>query len=163
IMDHEQELDKTDDKDSPFPPVICYRDPADVRTIRRQSRLLLLALFITATAVVGVVYKSIQHPDRIVVAMSSGPTGHDQRPRARSNRSSQARERQAANRGHGLCSQDLPRLPLPSRSALACQRHRSRAAVDGAGPSKKVCAVSDRTKSPANTTRAAMERGLESR
>src|ERR1051326_47509 len=55
-------------------PVICYRDPADVRTIRRQSRLLMLALFVTATAVVGVVYKSIQRPDRIVVDMSSGRT-----------------------------------------------------------------------------------------
>jgi hypothetical protein len=58
--------------DGSLPPVICYRDPADVRTIRRQSRLLLLALFVTATAVVGVVYKSIQRPDRIVVDMSPG-------------------------------------------------------------------------------------------
>src|ERR1043165_46963 len=60
--------------DDSLPPVICYRDPADVRTIRRQSRLLLLALFVTATAVVCVVYKCIQLPDRIVVDMSSGRT-----------------------------------------------------------------------------------------
>src|SRR6185436_15853587 len=75
-MDHEQEVDQTavDEMESSLPPVICYRDPADVRTIRRQSRLLLLALFVTATAVVGVVYKSIQRPDRIVVDMSSGRT-----------------------------------------------------------------------------------------
>src|ERR1044071_1762384 len=75
-VDHEQEVDKTevDENDGPLPPVICYRDPADVRTIRRQSRLLLLALFVTATAVVGVVYKSLQRPDRIVVDMSSGRT-----------------------------------------------------------------------------------------
>jgi hypothetical protein len=53
-------------------PVICYRDPADVRTIRRQSRFLLLCLLITAVAIVGVVYKSIQRPDRIVVDLSSG-------------------------------------------------------------------------------------------
>ncbi|MDX6528453.1 MAG: hypothetical protein QOH41_743 [Blastocatellia bacterium] len=52
--------------------VICYRDPADVRTIRRQSRIIVLCLLIASTAVVGVVYKSIQKPDRIVVDMSSG-------------------------------------------------------------------------------------------
>ena len=55
-------------------PVICYRDPADVRTIRRQSLLIILAFIIAAIAVVGVVYKSIQRPDRIVVDMSSGRT-----------------------------------------------------------------------------------------
>ena len=53
-------------------PVICYRDPADVRTIRRQSRLILLSFAIVAIAVVGVVYKAIQRPDRIVVDMTSG-------------------------------------------------------------------------------------------
>lgn len=55
-------------------PVICYRDPADVRTIRRQSRMIILCLLITTTAIVGVVYKSIQRPDRMVVDMSSGRT-----------------------------------------------------------------------------------------
>jgi hypothetical protein len=55
-----------------LPPVICYRDPADVRTIRRQSWLIALAFTITAVAIVGVVYKSIQRPDRIVVDMASG-------------------------------------------------------------------------------------------
>src|SRR6266851_3488669 len=55
-------------------PVICYRDPADVRTIRRQSWLIILSFIIAAVAVVGVVYKSIQRPDRIVVDMSSGRT-----------------------------------------------------------------------------------------
>src|ERR1051326_1253757 len=75
-MVHEQEVEKVevDETNSSWPPVICYRDPADVRTIRRQSRLLLLTLFVTATAVVGVVYKSIQRPDRIVVDRSSGRT-----------------------------------------------------------------------------------------
>lgn len=53
-------------------PVICYRDPADVRTIRRQTRLIMIAFLIVAVAVVGVVYKAIQKPDRIVVDMSSG-------------------------------------------------------------------------------------------
>jgi len=53
-------------------PVICYRDPADVRTIHRQSRVILLCLAIAAIAIVGVVYKSIQRPDRIVVDMTSG-------------------------------------------------------------------------------------------
>src|ERR1043165_5763593 len=57
-----------------LPPVICYRDPADVRTIRRQSLLIILSFTISAIAVVGVVYKSIQKPDRIVVDMSSGRT-----------------------------------------------------------------------------------------
>ncbi|CAN5691851.1 hypothetical protein BH18ACI4_BH18ACI4_10060 [soil metagenome] len=57
-----------------FGPVICYRDPADVRTIRRQSRIIILSLLVTAIAIVGVVYKSIQRPDRIVVDMSSGRT-----------------------------------------------------------------------------------------
>jgi len=74
-MDHgEPDVDKAEvvETATSLPPVICYRDPADVRTIRRQSRLLLLALFVTATAVVGVVYKSIQRPDRIVVDMSYG-------------------------------------------------------------------------------------------
>ena len=62
------------DKNAPFlvPPVICYRDPADVRTIRRQSRLIILAFVIVTIAVIGVVYKAIQKPDRIVVDMSSG-------------------------------------------------------------------------------------------
>src|ERR1044072_6381618 len=55
-------------------PIICYRDPADVRTIRRQSKLIVLAFVITAIAIVGVIYKSIQRPDRIVVDMSSGRT-----------------------------------------------------------------------------------------
>src|SRR6266851_5133474 len=55
-------------------PVICYRDPADVRTIRRQSWLIILSFVIAAIAVVGVVYKSIQRPDRIVVDVSSGRT-----------------------------------------------------------------------------------------
>ncbi len=55
-------------------PVICYRDPADVRTIRRQFLLILFAFVIAAIAVVGVVYKAIQRPDRIVVDMSSGRT-----------------------------------------------------------------------------------------
>ena len=55
-------------------PVICYRDPADVRTIRRQSWLIILAFVVAAIAVVGVVYKSIQRPDRIVVDMTSGRT-----------------------------------------------------------------------------------------
>jgi hypothetical protein len=43
-----------------------------VRTIRRQSWLIILSFVIVAVAVVGVVYKSIQRPDRIVVDMSSG-------------------------------------------------------------------------------------------
>jgi hypothetical protein len=55
-------------------PVICYRDPADVRTIRRQSWVIILAFVTTAIAVIGVVYKSIQRPDRIVVDMSCGRT-----------------------------------------------------------------------------------------
>jgi hypothetical protein len=54
------------------PPVICYRDPADVRMIRRQSTLIIVSLVIAAIAIVGVVYKSIQRPDRIVVDLSSG-------------------------------------------------------------------------------------------
>ena len=55
-------------------PVIVYRDPADVRTIRRQSWLLILAFVVSAIAISGIVYKSIQRPDRIVVDMSSGRT-----------------------------------------------------------------------------------------
>ena len=55
-------------------PVICYRDPADVRTIRRQSRIIVLSLLITTIAIMGALYKSIQRPDRIVVDMSSGRT-----------------------------------------------------------------------------------------
>src|SRR5260370_17197922 len=69
----EAESDITRDQASTLPPVICYRDPADVRTIRRQSRLIVLTLLIVAVAVVGVVYKAIQKPDRIVVDMASGP------------------------------------------------------------------------------------------
>src|SRR6266403_3940129 len=64
----------TSDQSVPLPPVICYRDPADVRTIRRQSLLIILAFVIATIAVIGVVYKSIQRPDRIVVDMSSGRT-----------------------------------------------------------------------------------------
>jgi hypothetical protein len=62
------------DEFAPLGPVICYRDPADVRTIRRQSWLIIISFVITAVAVVGVVYKSIQRLDRIVVDMSSGRT-----------------------------------------------------------------------------------------
>jgi hypothetical protein len=62
------------DEFQPLGPVICYRDPADVRTIRRQSWLITFSFVIAAVAVVGVVYKSIQRPDRIVVDMSSGRT-----------------------------------------------------------------------------------------
>src|SRR5688572_12738140 len=54
-----------------FGPIICYRDPADVRTIRRQTRVIILCLLITTIAILGVVYKSIQRPDRIVVDMRS--------------------------------------------------------------------------------------------
>src|SRR5688572_22325375 len=57
-----------------FGPVICYRDPADVRTIRRQARIIILCLLVTTIAILGVVYKSVQRPDRIVVDMSSGRT-----------------------------------------------------------------------------------------
>jgi hypothetical protein len=64
---------ETTDRET-FGPVICYRDPSDVRTIRRQGRLILLCLLISAIAILGVVYKSIQRPDRIVVDMSSGRT-----------------------------------------------------------------------------------------
>lgn len=62
------------DDQQPFGPVICYRDPADVRTIRRQARIIILCLLVTTIAILGVVYKSIQQPDRIVVDMSSGRT-----------------------------------------------------------------------------------------
>jgi hypothetical protein len=58
----------------PFGPVICYRDPADVRTILRQARIIILCLLVTTIAILGVVYKTIQRPDRIVVDMSSGRT-----------------------------------------------------------------------------------------
>jgi hypothetical protein len=54
--------------------VICFRDPADVRTIHRQSRIIILCLLIATISLLGVVYKSIQRPDRIVVDMSSGRT-----------------------------------------------------------------------------------------
>src|SRR5690349_6660250 len=62
------------DDQQPFGPVICYRDPADVRTIRHQARIIILCLLVTTIAILGVVYKSIQRPDRIVVDMSSGRT-----------------------------------------------------------------------------------------
>ena len=61
-------------KTGTLPPVICYRDPADVRTIRRQSWLIVISLMVVSIAVVGVVYKAIQRPDRIVVDMTSGRT-----------------------------------------------------------------------------------------
>jgi hypothetical protein len=67
-----RELDRELANLEPLSPVVCYRDPADVRTIRRQSRLIILCFVIVAMAVLGVVYKSIQRPDRIVVDMSSG-------------------------------------------------------------------------------------------
>lgn len=56
----EAESDITRDADT-LPPIICYRDPADVRTIRRQSRLIVLALLIVGVAIVGVVYKAIKN------------------------------------------------------------------------------------------------------
>jgi len=73
-VDDRSEVAKDSDQTTEFivPPVVCYRDPADVRTIRRQSRLILLSFVIVAIAVLGVVYKAIQKPDRIVVDMSSG-------------------------------------------------------------------------------------------
>jgi len=72
--DSEMIAEQSDSLESDTRQVICYRDPADVRTIHRQSRLILLAFIITSAAVVGVVYKSIQRPDRIVVDLSSGRT-----------------------------------------------------------------------------------------
>ncbi len=66
--------DRSGEHDTQTLPVVCYRDPADVRTIRRQTRLIIVSLVIAAIALVGVVYKSIQKPDRIVVDMSSGRT-----------------------------------------------------------------------------------------
>src|SRR5260370_41017142 len=79
VVRNETEIvDRVDDPprehDTQTLPVICYRDPADVRAIRRQSRLIIVSFVIAATALVGVVYKSIQKPDRIVVDMSSGRT-----------------------------------------------------------------------------------------
>lgn len=75
-------VEDTEDSSSgeslPVGPVICYRDPADVRTIRRQSRLMMLCFAIIAVAIVGVVYKSIQRPDRIVVDISPGRAVTDQ-------------------------------------------------------------------------------------
>lgn len=66
--------DRSETSQVPFEQIVCYRDPADVRTIQRQSWLIILSLAIAAAAVVGVVYKSIQRPDRIVVDMTSGRT-----------------------------------------------------------------------------------------
>jgi hypothetical protein len=75
VDDSARTADATENSRASMPtPVICYRDPADVRLIRRQSRLLVLSLIVVALAVGGVVYKSIQKPDRIVVDMSSGRT-----------------------------------------------------------------------------------------
>ena len=76
IADETERFDRIEDRSggAQATPVICYRDTADVRTIRRQSRLISLSLAIAAVAVVGIVYKSIQKPDRIVVDMSSGRT-----------------------------------------------------------------------------------------
>src|ERR1700724_1075254 len=73
IIDRVEDLSR--EHDTQTLPVICYRDPADVRTIRRQSRLIIVSFVIAAIALVGVVYKSIQKPDRIVVDMSSGRPG----------------------------------------------------------------------------------------
>src|SRR5712692_9977514 len=78
VRDETEIVDRAEDRSgehvTPTLPVICYRDPADVRTIRRQSRLIIVSLVIAAIALVGVLYKSIQKPDRIVVDMSSGRT-----------------------------------------------------------------------------------------
>src|SRR5436190_12080082 len=63
-----------DDPDTSPPPLVCYRDPADVRIIHRQSWLIIVSLTLVGVAVVGVVYKAMQRPDRIVVDMSSGRT-----------------------------------------------------------------------------------------
>lgn len=74
LLENESEVEERREQAQSLPPVICYRDPADVRTIRRQSWLLVLAFVVSAIAVAGVVYKSMQRPDRIVVDMSSGRT-----------------------------------------------------------------------------------------
>ena len=76
IANETERFDRVEDRSNGVQgtPVICYRDPADVRTIRQQSRFIILSLAIVAVAVVGIVYKSIQRPDRIVVDMSSGRT-----------------------------------------------------------------------------------------
>ncbi len=74
LLENESEAEERRGQAQTVAPVICYRDPADVRTIRRQSWLLILAFVVSAVAVVGVVYKSMQRPDRIVVDMTSGRT-----------------------------------------------------------------------------------------
>lgn len=68
----DEDVNSANRKHDVLPPVICYRDPADVRTIRRQSWLIVICLIIVGVSVVGVVYKAIQRPDRIVVDMTSG-------------------------------------------------------------------------------------------
>ena len=45
--------ESTSNESTPVGPVICYRDPADVRTIRRQSQLIIISFVIAAVAVVG--------------------------------------------------------------------------------------------------------------
>src|SRR5438477_2251651 len=70
----DENADGLNSKRDTLSPVICYRDPADVRTIRRQSLLIVLSLVIVGIAVIGVVYKAIQRPDRIVIDMTSGRT-----------------------------------------------------------------------------------------
>src|SRR5713226_920842 len=74
LLENESEVEERRGQAQTLTPVICYRDPADVRTIRRQAWLLILAFVVSAIAVAGVVYKSMQRPDRIVVDMSSGRT-----------------------------------------------------------------------------------------
>ena len=95
------------DDQQPFGPVICYRDPADVRTIRRQSRNHHSLPACYCGAILGVVYKSIQRPDRIVVDMSSGRTVmiNDREFGATE---AVRRERQASNRGYGLRGKGVP-------------------------------------------------------
>jgi hypothetical protein len=68
----DEDVNSANRKHDVLPPVICYRDPADVRTIRRQSWLIVICLIIVGVSIVGVVYKAIQRPDRIVVDMTSG-------------------------------------------------------------------------------------------
>src|SRR6266404_547402 len=55
-----------------LPPVISYRDPADVRTIRRQSLLIILAFVIAATLEIDLPLKAVSFEDADEVPQRKG-------------------------------------------------------------------------------------------
>jgi hypothetical protein len=128
-----------------------------VRTIRRQSWLIIISFVIAAVAVVGVVYKAIQRPDRIVVDMSSGRTVmiNDRELGATEAVCLEKDKLQIADMDYVVKAylEYLYGVDQTSRS-----KDIEAAKVDGTRPGQEIRAIPYRSRNPSDPTRTAMDR-----